>query len=394
MISTEAIAELESISRDDVLSVALDVDPSRPEHQVAAPAYRIVFRNAARVLRRGVARSRRADLSEILARVGARLDDPPRGRGVAIFAAPGLWREFVLPLPLPNRIRYGRPDLISLLWAVDDYKSCAIVAVDRQHVRILRTYLGGIVLLDAETFVVDIRDWAFKSGALAPASKKAGVSVSRGRQADAFDHRVEAQVDRFWRGAAEAAGRALVAQPMSRIILAGTEDAVHAFGRLLPGHLREAIIGTVHVSPPVTLTEIQQRALPVALAAEHRRESALIAGLLERTVGRQEAVVGRDATLAALRRGQARLVVADRDLPGEAWWCSGCYDISAEGTQRCPRCGRPVERLSLGQALPVLVRRHGGRLELVGPDSGAALRPYDGIGAILRYAIGPPATAE
>src|SRR3972149_1427877 len=66
----------------------------------------------------------------------------PRGKGLALFAAPGLWREYVLPVPLTNRAQYGRPDVVPVLWAVDEYEPCASLAVDREHARILIAYLG------------------------------------------------------------------------------------------------------------------------------------------------------------------------------------------------------------------------------------------------------------
>src|SRR3972149_641862 len=42
------LADLIEAERADVLSVSLDVDPSRPEHQGQNPAYRIWLRNALR----------------------------------------------------------------------------------------------------------------------------------------------------------------------------------------------------------------------------------------------------------------------------------------------------------------------------------------------------------
>lgn len=392
MFGQDEIRELLALTRSDVLSVALDTDPTKPEHQAVAPAYRIVFRNAGRALRRVVPRRRRAAFDESVARILARLDDPLRGRGMAIFAAPGLWREFVLPVPLPNRIRYGRPDLISVLWAVDEYEPIAIVAVDQRHVRLLRAYLGGTALIDTDAFILDTSDWKFKSGALRPAGRKSGVNVSRGRQADSFDERVAAQTDRFWRGAADAVVEFLRDQRIGRVVLAGTDDSVHGFKTLLPETLQPAVVGTVHLSPPITEAEIWRRALPVALAVEHQRETGLVADLVQQAAARHLGVVGRAATLGALVRGQARLVVADRNAPGEVWWCSACADASVSA-ERCSQCGGPAERLELVHVLPVLAKRHGAELELISAEAAALLGEHEGIGTMLRYALSAPVVA-
>ncbi|MBI2247571.1 MAG: hypothetical protein HYU65_06530 [Armatimonadetes bacterium] len=390
MIRAQDLDELLDSSRQDVLSVALDTDPRRPEHQVVKPAYRIYFRNATRRLLRTVPRRQREAVRENLLRILARLEDPPQGRGLAIFAAPGLWSEFVLPVPLPNRIRYGRPDLISVLWAADEYEPVAILAVDQRRVRVLRMYLGGTTLVDADEFVLDTSDWKFKSGAMRPAGRKSGMNVSRGRQADPFDARVAAQIERFWRGAAEAVVEFLKGQRIDRVVLAGTDDSVYAFKTLLPETLQPAIVGTVHLSPPMTLVEIRRRVLPVALAAEHQRETALVADLVQQAAGRNLAVVGRTATLGALVRGQARLVVADRGAPGEVWWCNACAYASVHA-ERCTHCGGPVERVELAHVLPLMARRHGAGLELISSGAAVLLSRHEGIGATLRYAISAPA---
>ena len=150
------LADLIEAERADVLSVSLDVDPSRPEHQGQNPAYRIWLRNALRQTLEAIPKEARRGADELAQRIIRHVEtNRPRGRGLAIFAAPGLWREYVLPVPLTNRAQYGRPDVVPVLWAVDEYEPYAILAVDREHARILIAYLGRTTTVDEETLELD-----------------------------------------------------------------------------------------------------------------------------------------------------------------------------------------------------------------------------------------------
>src|SRR3972149_2469776 len=95
------LADLIEAERADVLSVSLDVDPSRPEHQGQNPAHPIWLRTARRQTLEAIPKEARRGADELAQRIIRHVEtNRPRGRGLAIFAAPGLWREYVLPVPL------------------------------------------------------------------------------------------------------------------------------------------------------------------------------------------------------------------------------------------------------------------------------------------------------
>jgi len=278
----------------------------------------------------------------------------PQGRGWAIYGAPDLWREYILPVPLPNRAVYGRPDLAPLLWTIEEYEPYAILTVDREHARILLAYLGRTATLEEEALELDTREWRFKAGRQPTfAGRVAG--TGRGAQRDSFDARVEDHVRRFWARVAEATGRTLRDLRVEQLIIGGPEEAAKAVADLLPEAARRKVVGLVPLPAHADRREIQHRTLPVALAAEHRRAGELVATLLDRVGARGGAVLGAAATLEALRHRRAHTVVADR------------------------ACDR-----TLLQTIPLLARRSGARIALVGEPAAAPLRDHDGIGAILR----------
>lgn len=378
------LADLVTSARQDVLSVLLDVDPTAPEHRTPHPAYLIWLHQALQTLLKSLAQPARDRAERAARRVLAYMNvTQPTGRGLAIFTAPDLWRAYVLPFALSNRVEYGRAEVMPLLWAMSEYAPYAILAVYRDHARLIIAYAGRIAVVGDETLDLDTRDWRFKSGRTDTYTRRVGVGVGRGAQADEFDSRVEERLRRFWKGVAEATSHALITFHVNRIVLGGPEEVVAAVRELLPDRLQSRVIGTVPLPAYATLEEIRERTLPLAVADHERREKELVRAILEQSAANGHAVAGRAATLESLMEGEARLLVASRDLPGDAWECRHCHYVSARETDVCPACGGVPERGALRQTLPALAKKHGAALTVVGAEVAAQMP--DGVGGLLRY---------
>jgi hypothetical protein len=375
--------------RQDVLSLYLDVDPTKPEHQSTHPAYRIWLRNALRDLVDRQPRETAKVLAPLTERVLVHVETrPPAGRGLVLFAADGLWQERVLPFPLVNRLSYGRPDVVPLLWALEEYNPYAILALDRERARLLVAYLGRTAVVSEETLELDTSDWRFKAGRPPSFAQRLGTAATRGSQRDTFVARVEDRVRRFWLGAVGAAAQWMRDLGIERLVLAGPPEAVGAVRDLLPDPVRGRLVAQVHLSPDAGVPEIVERTLPVAVEAEHRHEVEVVRRLLD-AAGAGSGVLGRASTVGVLVQEQAMMVVADRDVAGEVWQCQVCGYVAAAPHDRCPTCGGPVEVTPVPQVLPLLAQRSGAALEVVTGAAAEALRPYEGVGALLRYVPGP-----
>jgi len=385
MVDIRGLEELAASGRHDILSVSLDVDLTKPDHQRANPAYRIWLRETLTGILERVPRERRADVSELIRRVLTRVDDHRHGRGLAIFAAPDLWREYVLPVPLPNRAYYGRPDLFPLLWALDEYEPYAVLAVDREQARLLVMYLGQTDVVDQDVLVLDTGAWRMTSGRPPTFTKRTGTGAARGAQRDTFDARVDEQERRFWRRAAAVAGSTLQDLGISRLIIAGSPETTAAVARTLGKDGVVQVVAVVPAPPHASIPQLRDLTLRVALAEEHRRERDLVMALLERTGNRSGAVVGITATLEALARGQAQLVVVDVDHDAPVWECAQCGMATDSERPLCAHCGGPLVRTRLLSVLPLLVRRRGAELETVSGEAARLIGSHAGIGAILRY---------
>lgn len=349
----EDLDDLLERDRDDVLSVALATDPTAPENQAVHPAYLIWLENALRDLLRDLPPPRRRVARPLAQRVRAYVRTrKPAARGLALFAAPDLWRVYPVQVPLSNRLRFGLPDVTALLEALDACPPYAILAVDTRHARLAMGYLGNASLLAEETLDLHTEHWRQTAGRRPTAARRMGEGAGRGTQRDPFEARRRAHVQAFWEHVAAETARLLAERGLRALVVGGPDEATAAVARALPPQARRALVGTVPLPRYEGLAEMLQRTVQAAVEAERRRDRELVAGVLEAQGTR--AVLGWPAVDEALRLRQAHLVVVE------------------------------PSRLAHHPELPRLVRRAGARLELVHADAAAPLAAHGGIAALLK----------
>ncbi len=355
MMQERDIAELLQTDRKDVLSVYLDTDGRKPENQRTKPAYAVwaqhALRDALKDLSGDALRQASKSARRILAIVTRQ---SPEGRGLIIFAAPGLWKEYHLPLPVPNRIRYGAPDVTTLIDLTDQYRPYAILVVDHEHARILQAYLGETTVVEEDMLDLHTEDWRTMAGRRPTSTRQMGVGVGRGNQRDTFDARVDAHRRRFLATVARATARFMHDKGIERLIISGAEDVTSEVRQALPPEARDKVVGVVAPEAHAGMAEIRDRTLAVALAAEQRQDAGLVSAVLDH-VAWGGGVAGIQPTLEALTQGRVLTLVVDRHV------------------------------LSEMPTLPLMARRHGACLAPVQGLPAHGLRAHGGIGAILRY---------
>lgn len=362
MVREREVQRLLALDRSDIVSVSLDVDPRRPEHRAAKPGYLIWLRGALRALLARVPREAHTqaetDAARILAAVEQHATRARPGRGLALYAAPGLWARYVLPVPIRNSAAYGTAAVLPMLDALDAYKPYGILIVDHERARMLVAYLGETTVVEDDTLELHRETWRFKAGRPPTHSRLVGIGAGRGAHAEPFEARVAHQQHGFWAGVARAADRFMRERRIVYLVISGSVEAAAEVRRNLPESRAQQVAGFVPLpAAGADLREIQARTLPVVQAARARREADLVATLLDRAAHRT-AVVGKAATLAALDAGRVMTVVVDR----------------AAGETR--------------EAVLIPARRTGATVVPVGAPAAAALATADGVGALLRYRAG------
>jgi peptide subunit release factor 1 (eRF1) len=299
------------------------------------------------------------------------------GRSVAIFscAPEDFWQVYSLAVPVRSRVRVSnRPYVKPLADLLDSYGGYGVVLVDKQGARLFYFHLGA--LQEQEGMV----------GESVRRTKRGGGSQATGRRggvAGQTDY-AEEVAERNIKDAVDFATRFFSEKKVRRVLIGGTEDNVAMFRNQLPKAWRSLVVGAFAISMVASHSEVLERAMEIAMEAEHRREAHLARAIVTNAAKGRGGVAGIDDTLDAVREGRVQtLLIRDGfHTPGSR--CKSCAYLSAQPLEACPFCGGEIEPIA--DAVEVAVRhvmRSGGDVEVL--DSEHQVEGFGQIGALLRY---------
>ncbi len=262
-----------------------------------------------------------ADLSRIADWLERDLD---RGttRGVAAFSceALGLFEAFLLRMSVRDQVVVGQgPDVAQLCAVLFADEQTLVVAVDRQHSRMLRLEQGEIEEKEAPNDSIE---------------RQVDTDVEVG----SFERRHEELARQHYRHVASAVVSELEERPATGLVLCGQEDSVSQLEGYLPEHATALVRGRIRLPVASERTEVARAASEVVRAAKVQRQRELIVELRERAAEGSGAVTGLGPALEALGTGRvARLVVEDGyGAPGGR--CTDCGQLVPADVS-CTRCG-------------------------------------------------------
>lgn len=389
MFDPRDLATLFERAPRDVLSIILDVDPTKPENQTTNPAYRIWAHSACSRLHETLPEAARGSADESVRRVLAYLSSGQRhGRGLAIYAATDLWQSFELPASVPNRIAHGRADLLPVLWAGRMYQPYLVVIVDRKHAQIAVVDGDAVRTVAEAALELNTARWRFEGERPAETTRQTGVRGERAMgEADSFDAKIEARVHEFWQETARRLGPIATAEHADLVVISALAQAGGIVREHLAAPLRAGVVGIEPLYDHVSLHDVRDRTLPHVLAKRRAMQADDVAAAVNGAASAR-GLSGRERTLAALLEGEVRVLLAARDLEGDVRECGRCGYTTAEAPALCPACGNVMTVEPIRQVLPVVARAHGAELRVLDPDIGSRL-PEE-VGALTRFVVAAP----
>lgn len=173
----------------------------------------------------------------------------------------------------------------------------------------------------------------------------------------------------------------------SHLMLAGDPGLVARCRPLLSPALRGRDLETLPLDGPAALADIVRLSLE-RFADQEERHSRAVADRLREAVSRHAlGAVGPAATWAALRDGQADvLVLQDGAALPEVYRCPVCSELQPAPT--CAACGLcACHEADLREELVLQAERTGAAVEVVREHDW--LRDHQGVGCLLRYGPAP-----
>jgi peptide subunit release factor 1 (eRF1) len=313
---SDAITRLATVQPGDyrVVSCYLKLEPRDKAHG----KYLIKMKNRVReaiaaLARDGLERAVREQVAADLTRVLRHLEEPgrlPAARGIAVFACEplGLFEVFALPQVHRSRLGVAETPLIRELVALEEEVGTISVAVcDRMGARL---------------FEVTAFDVAELPGLPAPGASRTGrfhgerQTVRGGLPAGGsgehnYHNRIRTEKQRHYARVADQLYQLAQRRPLTGIVVAGVGVDADAVVPHLHSSLHDLLLGVVRLNPKkVSLPEVREAALALREERERAWERSHAEAIRENApVG--WAVVGIEATLKALARGQVRILLAD-----------------------------------------------------------------------------------
>jgi peptide chain release factor subunit 1 len=239
------------------------------------------------------------------------------------------------------------------------------VLVDSRTARIYEVVLGGFL---AETDFASEVPGRHKQGGWAQAR---------------YQRHVQEHIERHYKEVAAYIASYMASHPHTQLILSGRNDIVAGFRHWLPPSVQAQVMETVALDMHDDRHRILEVAQDVLQRHEREEELATVQLLVNRAGHGGLAVLGQQATLAAVNTARVHKLVMYRDLHRPGWHCRTCGALAAETHLQCVLCGGEVTTVELGEAMVQAVLQADGGVELIAPDP--RLAAYEGVGALLRY---------
>jgi peptide chain release factor subunit 1 len=323
----------------------------------------------------GVTRDEEKSARQDLERLEELVSQLPPGdshRGLAFFRCSGEGFEQVYELPVSVKTDlvldhdpYSRPLTVLL----DQYPTYCVVLFDHRRARIAEWSLGRLVEVQE---VIDDSE----------------ISIREGGQKGKEQKRIAQQGDEHRRQHYRRVGDRLLhlfrRHRFDDLVVGGHAPDLSEFEAMLHSSLQQRVAGHIVADPSSPPADVARLAAGVEGEARRRREVELVQRVFERARAGGLGVLGVEASLEALNRGQVHtLVVEDgRLVPGRK--CFGCHHLSVV-EQICPRCEQETVSVAdvVDEAMDEAVRQHGEVHTVFGDE----LSQAGGVGALLRFKL-------
>jgi len=354
MIQLDEVKQLLQEAGDNTLTMVMTVDPRSSENIDSRPGWRIWVKNTLRDITNTMGEGETGVWPEVRARTEQLLDGyQPSGKGLALLVSPSFERIFDLPFPIANDASFGKPNVMPLLWALDEYEPYLIALVDQTEARFFLSYLGEIGFQDTVEINLNIGEGPQHTAM--PSSH----SVARGSQKDEVQDRQDEHIAGLYRDVVPHLQKLMDKHKAHRIILGGNEQAAHHVRNLMPEKMAEAVVAILPIPILTYPREWNDQVQSAALEHERKREINLVQEVIDLAKSGGRGALGWEAVRQALQMQRVEVLL----LP----W--------------------PVVDEAQATELALRTFASSGKIELVHDEAAALLGGEGGLGARLYYAL-------
>lgn len=285
------------------------------------------------------------------------------------------FKSYILPIIVPDRIRYSQQlllrTLVSLHQATSGY---GVALVDQQQARLMVFQMGELVAEDVH------------EGEDIHRIKHGGGSQTTGRRRgdEGEGEKVDMVKGRNLRDAAERANQFFGSHDVERIFLGGTETNTAAFSEQLGNPWQNKVSGVIPLGINANPQQVQTRVLEIGAELDRQRKDELVELVITEAAKGRHGVLRTEDILGAVREGRVQTLLLDEKFQQPGYRCVGCEYLTVQELDRCPFCGQAFEVIDdAGEMAVKQVLLSGGDVEVV--EGHTTLQDHGGIAALLRY---------
>ena len=296
-------------------------------------------------------------------------------KGLAIFscAQEKFWQVYELPRMVRNiLIADHAPYIRPLETILEEYHRYGVVVADRVAGQVYEVYMGQIL---ERSDVIDRVPRRVREAGLGGRDER---TIERHHDKAVHDH---------YQHLSDATFALFQRDHFDWLILGGHPETLTEFKEHLHPYLKERWVGDFQAEPRKTAAhEILKQSLQIESRVELAHERRLADELVQKTKAGHRAVTGVGATLQALTRAEAQLLLVEEgfEMPGFA--CYACHYVDLE-TRACPRCQKPLEPCPdiVDEAIELAMRTN---CQVEHVYGATPLRDQGRMGALLRFRAG------
>ena len=295
-----------------------------------------------------------------------------RHKALAIFSCSGekFWQTYRLPRMVRNILIADHVPYIRPLTAIlAEYHRYCTVLVDRVHGRIFEVYMGEIL---ERTELIDAVPRRVREGGFG------------GREERQMERRHARAVHHHFQRVADAMFELFKRDKFDWLILGGHREILGEFKHHLHPYVKARWVGDFHAEPGSTsVPEVLARTLEIEERVEWEQERKLAEELVRKAGSRSLAVSGVSATLHALTRGEAQMLLVEEGFETPGFVCSSCRYVALD-EDVCPHCQKPMEPCPdvVDEAIEVALQKN---CQIEHVQGVTPLRDAGRMGALLRF---------
>jgi peptide subunit release factor 1 (eRF1) len=297
---------------------------------------------------------------------------PGQCKAGAVFSCNGekFWQMYRLPRVVRNILIADRDPYIRPLAAIlAEYHRFGIIMVDRVHGQLFELYMGE---MREHQVIVD------------PVPRRVSEGGLGGREERKIERHREHAVHRHFQHLADAMFALFKQHQFDWLILGGHREVLREFKTHLHPYLNERWVGDLHAEPgKITPAEVKQHAIEIEERVEWELERRLADELVRKAEVGNRAVSGVTATLGALTRGEAQMLLVEEGFETPGYVCYICHYVSLD-QEVCPHCQKPTEPCPdiVDEAIELAMMKN---CQIEHVQGTTPLRDAGRMGAMLRF---------